>query len=372
LTVRNTTSTDEPSGTGSLESIGRVFGELAHDLASELLVLQGWAQLARGESEAGRPAVAELERVVELSESIGAMLRDLLSATEGRPVSPEIAFAPTEVTEAVLAQRVRELSSLTVRLRMEVPAEAQVRGFASFWARIITNLLSNAARHARTEVLISLRVERNQLILMVEDDGPGVAADVADRVFDPLWTGDRGRMGLGLSSVAWLVDRLGGGARLAEPSELTGAAFEVRVPLAAGIGSRGPGSGAREVIGGRRILLIDDDAAVRRALQRLLTRLGGEVRELDPAAGPDDEVLDSLIAALPDVVMLDLRMGRRGGISLWQSLVGQVPGLGKRAIFMTGGSPGDPDWDEATATGQPVLGKPFTLEQLAEAIGRLG
>lgn len=369
---RNTTSIDELTGTNALASIGRVFGELAHDLASELVVLQGWAQLARGESEAGRPATAELDRVVGLSESIGAMLRDLLSATDGRPVSPEITFAPAPVTETALAQRVRELSSLTVRLRVDLPADAQVRGFASFWSRIITNLISNAARHARAEVRVTLRMDGRDVVLVVEDDGPGVAADIAERIFEPLWTGDRGRIRLGLSSVAWLIGRLGGTARLIEPTELPGAAFEVRAPLASGFASGDAGAAARAVIRGRRILLIDDDASVRRSLQRLLTRLDGEVRELDPADGPDEQVLDSLIAALPDVVLLDLRMGRRSGMSIWQSLVAQVPGLGKRAVFMSGGAPGDQDWDEAAATGQPVLGKPFTLEQLAEAIRRLG
>lgn len=371
MTGRNMTRDEERTGATALESIGRVFGELAHDLASELVVLQGWAQLARGEADAGRTPGAELDRVIEISNSIGAMLRDLLSVTEGQAISPDVAFSPAAVTEAALAQRVRELSSLMVRLRVDVPATAQVRGFASFWSRILTNLISNAARYARSQVLVSLAVDRGDVVLRVEDDGPGVAPEIGDRVFDPLWTADSSRVGLGLSSVAWLAGRLGGTVRLVEPGELTGAAFEVRVRMATPIAAGG-GPDVRAAIRGRRVLLIDDDSSVRRALRRLLTRLGAEVRELDPGHQPDEHVMESLIAALPEVVLLDLRLGRRGGVALWHGLLAHVPAVARQAIFMTGAAPGDPDWDEAEASGQPVLGKPFTLEQLAEAIGRLG
>lgn len=371
MTGRNMTRDEERTGTGSLESIGRVFGELAHDLASELVVLQGWAQLARGEADAGRPSGAELDRVIELSNSIGAMLRDLLSVAEGQPISPEVGFHPAAVTEVALAQRVRELSSLTVRLRVEVPATTQVRGFASFWSRILTNLIGNAARHARSEVLVTLCADEGDVVLRVEDDGPGVPPEISERIFEPLWTGDSGRIGLGLSSVMWLADRLGGTVGLVEPKELTGAAFEIRVRMASAIGSAGGGNDVRSAIRGRRILLIDDDSSVRRALRRLLDRIGAEARELDPGHQPDEHVMRSLITALPEVVLLDLRLGRRGGMALWHALLAQVPAVARRVIFMTGAAPGDPDWDEAEASGQPVLGKPFTLQQLAEAIGRL-
>lgn len=375
MTARHTVRDGEHRPTEGLESLGRVLSELVHDLASDLVVLQGWAQVARGEADAGRAPATELDRVVELSGSVGAMLRDVLSVAEGRTASPEVGFAPRAVTEAALAQRVRELASLTVRFRTDVAGEATVRGFASFWSRILSNLLSNAARHARSQVLVRLEAVDQEVVLRVEDDGVGVGPGDRERVFEPLWTaegGSGGGIGLGLSSVSWLAGRLGGSAACVDPRELTGAAFEVRVPLAVAPVRVAAGGSVREIIGGSRFLLVDDDSAVRHALSRLLTRVGAEVRELDPHLQTDDAVVEAVIAAVPDVVLLDLRLGRRGGADLWQKLVARLPALALRTVFVTGAGPGDADWDVAASTGQPVLGKPFALQELADCIERLG
>lgn len=355
----------------ALDSLGRILGEVVHDLAGDLIVLQGWAHLARGEAEAGRSPAAELDRVVDLSESLGVMLRDLLAVAHGRALSPEVEFSPRAVTEESLACRVRELSAMTVRFRTDLPADARIRGFGSFWGRILSNLLSNSARHAQSQVLVTLVAEADQVVLRVEDDGPGVGADARERVFQPLWSGDSSRTGLGLSSVSWLAQRLGGVAVCVEPRQLRGAAFEVRAPRVTA--SLAPSSSvvSRAGISGRRFLLIDDETGVRQALGRLLSRVGAEPREFDPRQQGTEKLLQAAIAAVPDVVLMDLRMGRRSGTDVWDSMRSETPSLALRTIFMTGAAPGDPDWESAVKTGQPVLAKPFTLDQLAEAVSLL-
>jgi CheY-like chemotaxis protein len=361
---RDQTSVDQ------LESLGRVFAELVHDLANDIVVLQGWARLARGEADAGRVATAELDRVVELAGSVGSILRDLLTVAEGGTVSPEVGFSPRAVTEATVAQRVLELSSRTVRLRIDISEEARVHGFASFWARILGNLLSNAARHARGEVLVELRGVGHEVVLRVEDDGPGVDIGARARIFEPLYSGEGGGVGLGLSSVAWLAERLGGEIRYDSSGTLGGAAFEVRVPLTRDRSGLTP-SAVREVIRGLDLMLIDDDESVRRALGRLLRRVGAEVRELDPGSEAEERLLDIVVEAYPDVLLLDLRLGQKGGTTLWRKLKDRSPELAAKVIFVSGAAPGDPDWEDASTTGQPLLGKPFHLQQLAEAVTRL-
>lgn len=361
---RDQTSVDQ------LESLGRVLAELVHDLANDIVVLQGWARLARGEADAGRVATAELDRVVELAGSVGSILRDLLTVADGGTVSPEVGFSPRAVTEATVAQRVLELSSRTVRLRTDISEDARVHGFASFWARILGNLLSNAARHARSEVLVELRGIGHEVVLRVEDDGPGVDIGARDRIFEPLYSGEGGGVGLGLSSVAWLAERLGGEIRYVSGATLGGAAFEVRVPLTRNRGGLTPVA-VREVIRGLDLMLIDDDESVRRALGRLLRRVGAEVRELDPGAEPEERLLDIVVEAFPDVLLLDLRLGQKGGTTLWRKLKDRNPELAAKVIFVSGAAPGDPDWEDASTTGQPLLGKPFHLQQLAEAVTQL-
>nr|MBA4158011.1 hypothetical protein [Gemmatimonadota bacterium] len=70
-------------------------------------------------------------------------------------------------------------------------------------------------------------------------------------------------------------------------------------------------------------------------------------------------------------VLLDLRLGRREGTELWRALRAQVPTLAERVIFLSALAPGDAAWDEAAATGQPLLAKPLDLSALASALLRV-
>lgn len=360
----------------ALAELGRVAGELVHDLANEVQVLHSWAQLARGEVQAGHMPATEVDHVVHLSSSLARMLRDVLGALAGQTMSHEVEFDPTAVTEASLSDWLHELLPLTVRLRSTLPADVRVAGQESFWVRTLVNLLRNAARHARGEVLIRLSLSegldrRPRVVLRVEDDGPGLPAEVQDAVFHPFFRSTTGGTGLGLSSVSWMVSQLRGEVRYVADSTLGGAGFEVRVP--ARRGSRAPeGASQSGALQGLRLLLVDDDPAVRFALTRLLRRVGAEVRELDPVGMPEEQVVSSVLSSLPDAILLDLHLGERGGLGLWRRMRQDMPQLAERVLFISGSAPGDASWEEAHRTGQPVLAKPFEMTHLVQALGRFG
>lgn len=365
-----------PTGTAEeLAALGRVMGELVHDLSNEVTVLHGWALLAKGEAEAGGVPTAELERVLEVSGALGGMLRDVLDTVAGRAMSPEEAFDPRALTEETVARRVRAMSDREVRLRMEVPAGVRVAGRASFWARVLSNLLVNAERHSRREVRVWLGIESggtDRVVLRVEDDGPGVEPGERGSIFEPFWRGSRGGSGLGLSSALWAVRQLGGEIGYRSGVELGGAAFEARVPVARSLAGRVRSSARpRPTLAGLTVVLVDDDAAVRAALVPLLRRGGVEARAMDPAATGADTLLEELRSAPPDVLVLDLRMGQGDGVSLWRRIGAELPELARRVVFVSGAAPGEPDWEEAEATGQPLLAKPFDVGDLAAAAARL-
>ncbi|HEX6924978.1 MAG TPA: hybrid sensor histidine kinase/response regulator [Longimicrobiaceae bacterium] len=367
----------QPSPADPLTTLGQVAGELVHDLANEVQVLQGWAMLARGELAAGNPPVAELQRVLDISSRLGRMLRDMLETVSGQKVSPELVFDPHALTEETVNERVKEMGSLDVRYRCHLPPEVRVAGRASFWSRAVTNLLVNASRHAflAIRVTLSLREEpgcQRLVVLRVEDDGPGVSPDDQAEIFRPFWRGTGGGAGLGLSSVAWSVRELGGSVRYATDSSLGGAAFEVVVPAAVPLPlPPAPAPALAAQFTGIRLLLIDDDKSVRLALNRLLARAGAEVLEIDPVGLPEAFLLDRIKGVAPDVILLDVHLGDRGGIALWRRLAVDAPELASRVAFVTGLVAGDPTWNEAGATGQPVLGKPFDLSDLLQTLSRL-
>jgi CheY-like chemotaxis protein len=321
--------------------------------------------------------VNEIQRVVDISSRLGRMLRDMLETVSGQGISPELVFDPHALTEATVNERIREMSSLDVHFRSYLSEGTRVAGRASFWSRVVSNLLINASRYAHLAVRITL-AERTDpagqriVVLRVEDDGPGVSSAEQQEIFQPFWRGEKGGAGLGLSSVAWSVAELRGTVRYATDSSLGGAAFEVGVPAAGPLAfDPEPPVETAAQLGGVRLLLIDDDDSVRIALCRLLRRSGARVEDLNPRLLDDEEILRKIEDSDANVVLLDVHLGDRGGISVWRSLASKSSDLAGRVVFITGLVAGDPTWDEADATGQPVLGKPFDLPELIQTLTRL-
>ena len=123
-------------------------------------------------------------------------------------------------------------------VRAEGVSAARVEGDRSQLARLVRNLLDNAARHAASVVIVTLSEDGGQAVLRVDDDGPGIALDDRERIFERFTRGDEGRArhqggaGLGLSLVKAIALAHGGTVTAAE-APAGGARFEVRLPLAA-------------------------------------------------------------------------------------------------------------------------------------------
>ena len=357
-------------------SLGLVAGELMHDLANLAVVIRGRATLALSDARIGRTPLGELERLSEASEEMSAMLRDVMDTLRGQALSAEVTFAPMEVVERVVRRFLDSAPPLEIRLISQLPPEVRVTGRATFFSRAVANLLSNAARYARSEIRLVLDVETGldgpRVVVAIEDDGPGVPEAQRQTVFEPLVRdGAAGGVGLGLSSVAWAVTQLGGAARCVEARYLRGARFELRLP-AVGYAAPFRPAPSVDVLAGVRLMLIEDDVAVRTALVRLLGRRGATVHAAAPNVAADDEALIYEVArALPDILLLDLGLGARSGVDVWQRLAARAPEVARRVVFLSGLAAGDAEWDAACATGRPVLAKPLDVEELADAIAQI-
>jgi two-component system, OmpR family, sensor histidine kinase TorS len=366
-----------PSRGAQLEQfigLGQISGELIHDLANMLALVHGRAALALGDARAGRPATSELERLVETSEDLSALLRDVLEVLRGGKVSPEVGFDPMRLVKRAVRRFLDSAPPIEIRLISTLPDGVEVRGRASFLDRALLNLLNNAARYAQSEVRLSLSLDDSagpELVLIVEDDGPGLSAAQRSALFQPLAQGDFavGAAGLGLSSTHWAVRQLHGSIRYFRGRELGGAAFEVRAP--ARVRQQETARPQRDVLRGRRLVLLEDQPLVERVLVRLMKRMGAEVESCNPGALTDEEVLRFVESVTPDAVLMDLRLGARQGGDLWKMLQKRLPSLAKRVVFLSGISPGDPEWRSASATGQPILAKPVEMSALAAVLAQV-
>ncbi|MTE21087.1 GHKL domain-containing protein [Streptomyces sp. TRM43335] len=230
--------------TGELDSV-RGFAEAlrsqAHEAANRLHTVVSLIELGR-EREAAEFATAELELAQALTDQVVAAVAEPVLAAL---LLGKAAQANERGVELVLT----EDSSVDDGV---LPEDLPSRDLVTVLGNLVDNALdavsSTAVASDTARVAVTVRASRDELLLRVTDNGPGIAPDTAEEVFRRGWTtkdadargGDRGRgHGLGLALVRQTVRRYGGTVELSGAPE-GGARFTVRLPLRA---RRGVGEG---------------------------------------------------------------------------------------------------------------------------------
>jgi PAS domain S-box-containing protein len=203
---------------------------VSHDLRTPLSAILGSAITLESADELGIPEEDRRQLIRSLSKKakrLTAMVNDLLDMdrlTRGQ-VQPRRELMDLGALLGRTAAESDVLEERTVHVQAE-PIDAWID--ESMVVRIVENLLVNAAKHTppTSSIWVGARRVRNGVVLRVEDDGPGVAAEERDRLFEPFERGERSApspgLGVGLSLVArfaqahggraWVEDREGGGA----------------------------------------------------------------------------------------------------------------------------------------------------------------
>jgi signal transduction histidine kinase len=216
-------------------SLQRQFvSDASHELRSPLTTLRQLAEIARdypdrlGHDALAGGVLAEERRMEEL---VAALLL-LARMDDGVPVETDA----VDLDDLVLAEarRVRG-DGHGPHVDVSAVSAGQVEGDRVLLTQVVGNLLSNACRHARSEVALSLQEYDDQVVLTVDDDGAGIPPEDRERVFerfvrlDEARGRDVGGSGLGLAIVAKVVVGLGGDVRVRE-SARGGARFVVTLP----------------------------------------------------------------------------------------------------------------------------------------------
>lgn len=221
----------------------RFVADAAHELRTPITAL---SLQAENLDSVDLPSGAR-DRVAAFRQGIGRtkhLLEQLLALARQEAGSPEGATIPVvaldDVAKEVVADVLPGAASRGIDLGFARVEPAMVRGEAVMLAALARNLLDNALRFTPRGGRIDAWVYRdgNTAILEIEDSGPGVAPEEIGRIFEPFFRGQRPEgdgVGLGLSIVKRIVDRLGGSIEAANIAECgrTGLRVVVKLPAAA-------------------------------------------------------------------------------------------------------------------------------------------
>ena len=171
---------------------------------------------------------------------MAALIEDLLLSAK---MEDQATKSPPELLElaSIVAREVEGLGAVAPTIMVsDESGGAQVLGDERRMGRVVRNLVANAARHAESRVKITISQTDDEVELRVADDGPGIALEARERIFQPFVRLDQhrarslGGTGLGLAIVADLVSEMGGtvGVVPNEPHDIGGAVFVVHLPAA--------------------------------------------------------------------------------------------------------------------------------------------
>ena len=363
-----------------MEAVGQLTGGLAHDFNNILGIAIGNLDLLQADLE-DRPAARDMVETALSALLRGAELtRALLAFARRQPLKPARVDAG-----ALLATVIRMLARALgehIQINLRVDGELwPVLADAAQLEAAITNLAINA-RDAMPQggtLTVSARngaldegadvAAGDYLVIELSDTGAGMPPEVVARVFEPFFTTKAvGRgTGLGLSMVYGFIKQSGGHIKVySEPGH--GTTVRLYLPRAAEGGVAGRAAAASEPPprGHERVLLVEDNAEVRRMVAAQLERLGYavEATENGPAA------LALLDAGRPvDLLFTDVVMpGGMNGFELASAARELRPAL---KVLVTSGFPGTclpSGGGDPAGPGFDFLGKPYRHQDLARAV----
>ncbi len=360
-----------------LENLGVLAGGIAHDFNNLLMAIMGAISLTRGSV-----ADPELRTLLEEAENgcrrASALVRQLLTFSRGG--------APLKRATENVAAIVRDAAEFVLHGRdivCEVQAADEIGTIEidpTQLAQVVQNLVLNAAQASAPGKRVVVKLERREhdtpapplekgpyLALSVKDEGSGIPADRLSRIFDPYFTTRPAGSGIGLATTHSIVTRHGG--RIWVDSDVgKGSTFHVEIPIEESRVQAPSSDQDATIPTDLRVLVVDDEPAVRHVLGRMLSRHGSNVGEASNATEAVARFAQAKETGKPfDLVILDLTLvGSEGGVQILQHLRSLQEDV---RVVVSSGYSEDAAMSQHSKLGfAAVLPKPYTFRELDKAL----
>lgn len=366
-----------------MEAIGRLAGGIAHDFNNALGVIMNYSEFLRDRLAHDDELLEDVAEIRRAAERAATLTRQLLAFSRKGIVSPAV----IEINDLIasIGKLLRRMITEDIQLELELqPQLWNVKADPGHIEQVLVNLAVNAKDampNGGRLTIATANVDRIEDVgedlpvphaqrfvrISVIDTGVGMSEEVAARAFEPFFTtkaSGRGT-GLGLATAYGIVEQAGGNFTVSS-SPGKGSTFEVLLPA-----TKEPESEQEvalpqpdEVKGrGQTVLVVEDEAGIRRLTRRILERNGYSVME---AAAPSEAFEIFEATGCMDLLLTDVVMPQMSGKELVEKL--NARGYSPPVLFMSG-YPDDQIADRGVpAPGVALVHKPFLQAELLEQV----
>jgi two-component system cell cycle sensor histidine kinase/response regulator CckA len=363
-------------------SVGTLAAGIAHEINNPLAYVLANLSFIQEEVEEVAPSLSEakvkslrelLAQAEDGAERVRIIIRDLKSFSRADAEDE----GPIEVQRVLDGAINMAWNEIRHRAQLDKHCEpvAAVRGSEARLGQVFLNLLVNAAQaipvgHAgENRIGVSVKQSHDRVLIEISDTGCGIPQEIMARIFDPFFTTKPVGVGTGLGlSICHNIVASAGGEITVDSNVGRGSTFRISLPVARVVSMLPRGQPSLPVQASDRrlrILLVDDEPSVVRALQRALRE-----HELVVAFSGIEalEVFDS--GQVFDIVFCDLMMAQLSGMEVYDTVRRRYPGTQERFVFMTGGAFTQQAKDFLASIPNPIVEKPFDIRALRALVSR--
>jgi two-component system cell cycle sensor histidine kinase/response regulator CckA len=370
-----------------MQAVGQLAGGIAHDFNNLLTAMIGFCDLLLLRHKPGDPSFGDIMQIKQNSNRAANLVRQLLAFSRQQTLRPKVQDITDILTE--LSHLLRRLIGAGIELEMIHGAGLNlVKVDGGQMEQVLINLAVNArdAMNGSGKLVIATRNFTNRKprelvsevlppghwsVIDVTDTGSGIPKENMTRIFEPFFTTKEigHGTGLGLATVYGIIRQTDGFLDV-QSTVGQGTTFTLYLPRASEIEEDEPEAPAtsedmsgKDLTGTERILLVEDEDAVRTFGQRALTNKGYVVLAADSGESAL-KLMEQQENKHIDLLVTDVVMPIMDGPTLAQRMRQSSPGL--RIVFMSGYT--EDRLKDHMGEGIYFLPKPFTLKQLAEKV----
>jgi PAS domain S-box-containing protein len=365
-----------------MEAVGRLAGGVAHDFNNLLTTILGYSEILEATLALSDPRRLDVAEIRKAGDRASGLTQQLLAFSRKQPVSLRVLDIRAVLSD--LENMLRRLIGEDILLETRLPERPlRVRADRSQIDQLLLNVAVNARDAmpnggalaiSASEVELDDAFVRGHLgsqtgrhvLIEVRDTGSGMSSETLTRIFEPFYTTKEVGKGTGLGmSIVYGIVSQNGGYVVVDSAPGKGTCVRIYLPVSSGepdAVSLPPT--ALSSRGNERVMIVEDEGALRALLRAHLKSHGYEV--IEARDGQQALQVARAVAGKIDLVLTDLVMPEMGGREMADRLRGERAGV--RVLYMSG-YPEDRTTDHADlATSPNFLRKPFALQDLLRKV----